>query len=73
MLGGLGNQIFQTAALIKYRSPKEKVIFSFLGEIHIPKRENCFKSIFEIPDWLYFDNSRKLDFLLSYLQEVWQD
>ena len=50
MLGGLGNQIFQTAASIKYRRPKEKVIFSFLGEIHIPKRENCFKSIFEIPD-----------------------
>ena len=62
MLGGLGNQLFQTAALLKYRRPKEKVIISFLGEIHIPKRKNCLKSIFEIPDWLYFDNSKKLDF-----------
>ena len=61
MLGGLGNQLFQTVALLKYRRPKEKVIISFLGEIHIPKRENCLKSIFEIPDWLYFDNSSKLD------------
>ena len=63
MVGGLGNQLFQTAALLKYRRHKEKVIVSFLGEIHIPKRVNCLSSIFEIPDWLYFDNSRKLNFL----------
>ena len=63
MVGGLGNQLFQTAALLKYRRPKEKVIISFLGDIHIPKRVNCLSSIFEIPDWLYFDNSRKLNLL----------
>jgi len=60
MVGGLGNQLFQTAAFLKYRRPKEKVIVSFLGDIHIPKRENCLKTIFEIPDWLYFDNSKKI-------------
>jgi len=63
MVGGLGNQLFQTAALLKYRRHKEKVIISFLGDIHIPKRVNCLRSIFEIPDWLYFDNSRKLNLL----------
>ena len=63
MVGGLGNQLFQTAALLKYRRHQEKVIISFLGDIHIPKRVNCLKSIFEIPDWLYFDNSRKLNLL----------
>ena len=63
MVGGLGNQLFQTAALLKYRRHREKVIISFLGDIHIPKRENCLSSIFEIPDWLYFDNSRKLNLL----------
>ena len=63
MVGGLGNQLFQTAALLKYRRNKEKVIISFLGEIHIPKRVNCLRSIFEIPDWLYFDNSEKLNLL----------
>ena len=63
MVGGLGNQLFQTAAILKYRLRKEKVIISFLGEIHIPKRVNCLSSIFEIPDWLYFDNSNKLDIL----------
>ena len=63
MVGGLGNQLFQTAAFLKYRSKKEKVIISFLGDIHIPKRVNCLNSIFEIPDWLYFDNSRKLNLL----------
>ena len=63
MVGGLGNQLFQTAAILKYRRPKEKVVISFLGEIHIPKRVNCLKTIFEIPDWLYFDNSRKLNLL----------
>jgi hypothetical protein len=61
MLGGLGNQLFQTAAILKYRRPKEKVIVSFLGEIHVPKRINCLKTIFELPNWLYFDNSRKLN------------
>ena len=63
MIGGLGNQLFQTAALLKYRRHKEKVIISFLGDIHVPKRVNCLRSIFEIPDWLYFDNSRKLNLL----------
>ena len=65
MVGGLGNQLFQTAALLKYRRHKEKVIISFLGDIHIPKRVNCLRSIFEIPDWLYFDNSRKLNLLVK--------
>ena len=63
MVGGLGNQLFQTAALLKYRRKKEKVIISFLGEIHIPKRVNCLNYIFEIPNWLYFDNSSKLNLL----------
>ena len=67
MVGGLGNQLFQTAALLKYRRHKEKVIISFLGDIHIPKRVNCLKSIFEIPEWLYFDNSRKLNLLTKFL------
>jgi len=67
MVGGLGNQLFQTAALLKYRRQKEKVIISFLGDIHIPKRVNCLRSIFEIPDWLYFDNSRKLNLLTRLL------
>ena len=67
MVGGLGNQLFQTAALLKYRCHKEKVIISFLGDIHIPKRVNCLRSIFEIPDWLYFDNSRKLNLLTKVL------
>ena len=61
MVGGLGNQLFQTAAILKYRRQNENVIISFLGEIHIPKRANCLKTIFEVPDWLYFDNSRKLN------------
>ena len=65
MVGGLGNQLFQTAALLKYKRNKEKVIISFLGDIHIPKRENCLNSIFEIPDWLYFDNSRKLNLFIK--------
>ena len=67
MVGGLGNQLFQTAALLKYRRQKEKVIISFLGDIHIPKRVNCLRSIFEMPDWLYFDNSRKLNSLTRLL------
>jgi len=60
MVGGLGNQLFQTAAFLKYRRNKEKVIVSFLGDIHIPKRENCLNYIFEIPKWLYLDKSSKL-------------
>ena len=67
MVGGLGNQLFQTAAFLKYRRKKEKVIISFLGDIHIPKRENCLNYIFEIPDWLYYDNSRKLNLLTRFL------
>ena len=65
MVGGLGNQLFQTAALLKYKSHKEKVIISFLGDIHIPKRELCLRSIFEIPEWLYFDNSKKLSIVIK--------
>ena len=60
MVGGLGNQLFQTAACLKYRRPNEKVVVSFLGDIHIPKRENCLNYIFEIPEWLCFDNSKKI-------------
>ena len=67
MVGGLGNQLFQTAAFLKYRSKKEKVIISFLGDIHIPKRENCLNYIFEIPDWLYYDNSRKINLFTRFL------
>ena len=67
MVGGLGNQLFQTAAFLKYRREKEKVIISFLGGIHIPKRENCLNYIFEIPDWLYYDNSRKLNLFTRFL------
>ena len=67
MVGGLGNQLFQTAAFLKYRRKREKVIISFLGDIHIPKRENCLNYIFEIPDWLYYDNSRKINFFTRFL------
>jgi hypothetical protein len=67
MVGGLGNQLFQTAAFLKYRSNNEKVIISFLGDIHIPKRENCLNYIFEIPDWLYYDNSRKINLFTRFL------
>ena len=56
MVGGLGNQLFQTAAFFKYRSKKEKVIISFPGDIYIPKRENCLNYIFEIPYWLYWES-----------------
>ena len=61
MVGGLGNQLFQTAACLKYRNKGEKVIISFLGDIHIPKRTNCLDSIFVRPNWLYFDSSRDLN------------
>ncbi len=43
IVGGLGNQLFQSAACLKYRKQKEKVIISFLGDIHVPKRVNCLK------------------------------
>ena len=61
IVGGLGNQLFQTAACLKYRKQKEKVIISFLGDIHVPKRVNCLNYIFERPNWLYFDNSPYLN------------
>ena len=61
IVGGLGNQLFQTAACLKYRKQKEKVIISFLGDIHVPKRVNCLNYIFERPNWLYFDNSNDLN------------
>ena len=61
IVGGLGNQLFQTAACLKYRNQREKVIISFLGDIHIPKRMNCLDSIFVRPNWLYFDNSHNLN------------
>ena len=66
MVGGLGNQLFQTAAFLKYRRPKEKVIVSFLGDIHIPKRANCLSSIFEIPEWIFFDNSKKVSIFTKF-------
>ena len=61
IVGGLGNQLFQIAACLKYRKQKEKVIISFLGDIHFPKRMNCLDSIFTRPNWLYFDNSNDLN------------
>ncbi len=70
MVGGLGNQLFQTAALLKYRRDKEKVIISFLGDIHIPKRENCLNYIFEIPKWLYLDKSSKLSLSTKLIAKI---
>ena len=61
MVGGLGNQLFQIAACLKYKKLEEKVIISFLGDIHIPKRENCLEYIFEKPEWLYYDNCQNLN------------
>ena len=60
MIGGLGNQLFQTAAFLKYRRNNEKVIISFLGDIHVPKNNFCLNDIFEMPKWLFLDNSRNL-------------
>ena len=60
MIGGLGNQLFQTAAFLKYRRNNEKVIISFLGDIHVPKYNFCLNDIFEMPKWLFLDNSRNL-------------
>ena len=65
MVGGLGNQLFQMAACLKYKKEEEKVIISFLGDIHIPKRENCLEYIFEKPEWLYFDNSQEVNKLIG--------
>ena len=60
IVGGLGNQLFQIAACLKYRNQKEKVIISFLGYIHVPKIMNCLDYIFTRPNWLYFDSSNDL-------------
>ncbi len=70
MVGGLGNQLFQTAACLKYRNQGEKVIISFLGDIHIPKRINCLDSIFIRPDWLYFDNSNNLNVATKFISKT---
>ncbi len=70
MVGGLGNQLFQTAACLKYRNPKEKVIISFLGDIHIPKRINCLNYIFEKPTWLYYDNSYNINILNKFIAKT---
>jgi len=61
IVGGLGNQLFQVAACLKYRKTREKVIISFLGDIHVPKRINCLNYIFERPNWLYYDNSANIN------------
>ena len=70
IVGGLGNQLFQTAACLKYRKHSEKVIISFLGDIHIPKRINCLDSIFVRPNWLYFDNSHNLNIATKYVAKT---
>ena len=70
IVGGLGNQLFQTAACLKYRKQKEKVIISFLGDIHVPKRMNCLDSIFERPNWLYFDNSPYLNLPTQFIAKT---
>ena len=66
IVGGLGNQLFQTAACLKYRNQREKVIISFLGDIHVPKRINCLNYIFERPNWLYYDSSKELNILKKF-------
>ena len=70
MVGGLGNQLFQTAAFLKYRKGNEKVIVSFLGDIHKPKRENCLNYIFEKPKWLFYDDSKNLNNITKFLAKV---
>ena len=70
IVGGLGNQLFQTAACLKYRNQKEKVIISFLGNIHVPKRINCLDSIFVRPNWLYFDNSHDLNLTTQFFAKT---
>ena len=70
MVGGLGNQLFQTAACLKYRNQREKVVISFLGDIHVPKRINCLDSIFIRPNWLYFDNSNNLNVATKFIAKT---
>ena len=70
IVGGLGNQLFQIAACLKYRKQKEKVIISFLGDIHVPKRVNCLNYIFERPNWLYFDNSPYLNLPTQFIAKT---
>ena len=70
IVGGLGNQLFQTAACLKYRNQREKVIISFLGDIHIPKRINCLNYIFERPNWLYFDDSPYLNLPTQFIAKT---
>ena len=70
IVGGLGNQLFQTAACLKYRNQREKVIISFLGDIHVPKRINCLNYIFERPTWLYFDNSKELNIVKKFVAKT---
>ena len=70
MVGGLGNQLFQTAACLKYRKQREKVIISFLGDIHVPKRVNCLNDIFERPNWLYYNNSNDLNIIKKCVAKV---
>ena len=70
IVGGLGNQLFQTAACLKYRNQSEKVIISFLGDIHVPKRINCLNYIFERPTWLYFDNSKELNIVKKFVAKT---
>ena len=70
IVGGLGNQLFQTAACLKYRNQREKVIISFLGDIHVPKRINCLNYIFEKPNWLYFDNSNELNIVKKFVAKT---
>ena len=67
MVGGLGNQLFQIAACLKYKKLGEKVIISFLGDIHTPKRENCLEYIFEKPRWLYYDDSKNLNLFTRFI------
>ena len=69
MVGGLGNQLFQLAATLKYRNPEEKVLISFLGNIHRPKRKYCLNFIFEKPNWLYFDDSDNLNLLTKIISK----
>ena len=70
MVGGLGNQLFQIAACLEYRKQKEKVIISFLGDIHIPKRMYCLDSIFVRPNWLYLDNSKSLNLATKFIAKT---
>ncbi len=70
IVGGLGNQLFQTAACLKYRKKRERVIISFLGNIHVPKRINCLNYIFERPRWLYYDDSENLNIVKKFVAKT---